>query len=205
MAGLFALGAMGAVSGKTQNGVSSPGGVTAAASAVGAPDSRAGRLPVVGDHYHAIFGISICGKGFRAIPPYEAPTGVHSHGDKQIHIHPYNASGAGRNATVGLFVSQAGGKLTKTSIQLPDGTRVANGDKCPNLEGRPGRVRWSLNGQEQSSDPSAYVPTPCQGRADAPGSGCDIIAVAFVPDGVPITPDVEIVPPAPDLPSGTER
>ena len=62
--------------------------------------------PVVNqDHWHAAYGVYVC-DAFR--PPVtdvssDDTTGIHTHGDGIIHTHPFVASAAGKNATLGKW------------------------------------------------------------------------------------------------------
>ncbi len=144
----------------------------------GSADNLSG--PNIGDHWHAAFGMNICGSWKTNTPQYEAATGIHSHGDGFIHMHPLSRAGAHDNATVGLFLKQAGEKVSETEIELADGTETKNGDACKNLENKPGKVRWSVNGEEREGDPADYV-----------ADDKDVVAIAFLPDGMEIgTPPV---------------
>lgn len=139
----------------------------------GGDDTQAGSVgPNIGDHQHAAFGVNICGQWKGNTPQYEAPTGIHSHGDGFIHMHPFSRAGANDNATVGLFMKQAGESISQTAIKLSDGTDLSNGDECPNLDNKPGKVRWSVNGEEQAGNPAEYVP-----------NDLDVVALAFLPEG----------------------
>jgi hypothetical protein len=136
--------------------------------------------PNIGDHWHAAFGVNICGSWKTNTPQYEAATGIHSHGDGFIHMHPLSRAGANDNATVGLFLKQAGEKVSETQIKLTDGTDMKNGDVCKNLDNKPGKVRWAVNGEERKGDPTDFVP-----------DDKDVVALAFLPDGTEIgTPPV---------------
>ena len=126
----------------------------------------------MGQHWHAAFGVDACGKWLTA-PMFEARSGIHSHGDGMIHIHPFIESAAGRHATVGTFLAGGGWTVTETSIDLGSGARYRNGDACP--DGKPGVLRWSVNGQEQHGNLAAFVPF-----------NGDVIALAFLPAGQPI-------------------
>ena len=187
-------------------------GVIAALGVVGIMASRgddsagAQTGPDIGDHHHAALGINICGQWKPNTPQYESAKGIHSHGDGFIHMHPYSRAGANDNATVGLFLEQANEEITSDSIKLSDGTDLRNGDECANLQGKPGKVRWSVNGEEKRGNPARYVP------ADR-----EVIALAFLPEGEDIgTPPIaasgqnpsdigggtpETVPPAETTPS----
>ena len=135
----------------------------------------------LGDHWHAAIGINFCGTWQANLPQYEAATGVHSHGDGFMHLHPFSAAGAGRNANVGLFYRQAGDKVSATEIKYGKQT-FKNGDVCDNLDKKPGLVRWSVNGQEKTGNPADYAP-----------NDRDVIALAFVPKDADIgTPPVAV-------------
>lgn len=128
----------------------------------------------IGDHWHAPVGVNLCGTWQPNTPNYESANGIHSHGDGLIHLHPYSAAGAGKNAKVGLFYKQAGDKISATELDV-GGQKFKNGDICENLDKKPGEVRWSVNGQEQTGDPADYVP-----------NDRDVVAIAFLPKDVEI-------------------
>ena len=106
-------------------------------------------------------------------PTFEAESGIHSHGDGMIHIHPFTKAAAGKHATVGAFLTGGGWKVSETSIDLGPGARFHNGDACP--DGKPGVLRWSVNGREQHGNVADFVPF-----------NGDVIALAFLPAGEPI-------------------
>ncbi len=141
----------------------------------------AGRTGVgakLGQHWHAAFGVDLCGTWLTA-PQFEDAAGIHSHGDGLVHDHPFTAASAGRNATMGKFFAGGGWKVTATSFDFGAPNAKRNGDTCP--DGRVGQVRWSVNGEEQQGDLSDFVPLDG-----------DVIALAFLPAGDPIpTPPQE--------------
>jgi hypothetical protein len=145
----------------------------------GSDDSATGPGAKIGDHWHATIGVNLCGTWQANLPQYEAGTGVHSHGDGFMHIHPFSAAGAGSNATVGLFYKQADDKVTATELDIFK-EKYKNGDVCDNLDKKPGEVRWSVNGEEKTGDPGHYAP-----------NDRDVVAIAFLPKdaeiGVPPT------------------
>jgi hypothetical protein len=128
----------------------------------------------IGDHWHAAVGVNLCGTWQANTPPYEAATGVHSHGDGFMHLHPFSSAGAGKNAKVSLFFSQADEKVSANELKIGE-ERYKEGDVCENLDKKPGRVRWSVNGEERTGNPGDYVP-----------NDRDVVAIAFLPDGVDI-------------------
>ena len=150
-------------------------GIAGIALSRGGGDSAADGPGVkIGDHWHAAVGVNLCGTWQGHTPPYEAASGIHSHGDGFIHLHPFSSAGAGDNAKVGLFFSQADEKVSASELKIGD-KRYKNGDVCDNLEKKPGKVRWTVNGQEQTGNPGDYIP-----------NDRDVVAIAFLPDGVEI-------------------
>jgi hypothetical protein len=151
-------------------------GVAGIALSRGGSDSSSSKGPgaKIGDHWHAAIGVNLCGTWQANLPQYEAGTGVHSHGDGFMHIHPFSAAGAGSNANVGLFYKQADDKVSATELDIFK-EKYKNGDVCDNLDKKPGEVRWSVNGVEKTGNPGAYVP-----------NDRDTVAIAFLPKGVEI-------------------
>ena len=145
----------------------------------GGEDAADGPGVKIGDHWHATLGVNVCGTWQGNTPPYEAATGIHSHGDGFMHMHPFSAAGAGNNAKVSLFYSQADEKVSASELKF-GGEKRKNGDICENLDKKPGLVRWSVNGEEKTGNPGDYVP-----------NDRDVVAIAFLPEGVDIG-----VPPA---------
>jgi hypothetical protein len=147
----------------------------------GGTGSATGQGPQINDHWHAAIGVNLCGTWQANLPTYEPSpnTGIHSHGDGFMHMHPYSAAGAGKNATVGLFYRQAGDKLSATGMQMFK-QKYKNGDVCDALGKKPGLVRWSVNGQERTGNPANFVP-----------NNRDVVATAFIPKDADIgTPPV---------------
>jgi hypothetical protein len=132
----------------------------------------------VGEHWHAAFGLDLCGEWLTA-PAFEDEAGIHSHGDGLVHDHPFTTESAGRNATMEKFFTGGGWKVTATSFDFGPDAKKANGDPCP--DGKPGVVRWAVNGKEQHGNLSDFIPFDG-----------DVIALAFLPADAPIpTPPQE--------------
>lgn len=115
--------------------------------------ARGGRTGArVGNHWHARYGVIICGTSRPRL--HATPGGVHTHGDGVIHVHPGTAAEAGGNANLGQFFRTAGSRFfpssfTASSIQLPGDRPYANGDPCP--DGRLGTLRLFVNGPAEPS------------------------------------------------------
>jgi hypothetical protein len=108
------------------------------------------------DFWTAALGAHICGTWLDNAPAYGGDTGVHSHGDGLIYIHPFNEDEAGDNATLGLFLERGGWQASADQLTLWDGVEHRTGATCPN--GQPAQVRWWVDDVEQHGDPSTYTP-----------------------------------------------
>jgi hypothetical protein len=131
---------------------------------LGAPELNTSTQP--GDHWHAAYGIYICGE---YVPNLSVgvdpdPGGIHTHQDGVIHIHPFQTSTSGRNARMSDFFSQTGMKMSSDKLQLPDdpalgdksGKTYENGDKCP--DGKKGTVKVLVWAKANGTDkPQVYV------------------------------------------------
>jgi len=147
--------------------------------------------PVIGDHWHAAFGVNICGEWLSNPATFETPAGnsgvragIHTHGDGFIHIHPFARAETGDNATLGKFLSYGGWSASEDSISVWEGpstdktkTTWKNGDTCPTSSGdsagKPGRVVFEVNCKTVEGNPSDHK------LADQ-----EVVAIGFVPKSV---------------------
>ncbi len=142
--------------------------------AISQSDAKSPKFP---EHWHAAFGVNICGTWLTPEAPEfhndaDSPSiqaGIHSHGDGLIHIHPFVSAESGDRATVGKFLGYGGWEASEGSFTLWDGAEHKTGDDC---NGEEGQVRWSVNGDEKSGSISSYHP-----------QDGDIIALALLPEG----------------------
>jgi hypothetical protein len=96
-------------------------------------DDPYGALPTTGptidDHWHVAYGINLCGTWAQLAGDLEQrnaqdevinedyiATGIHSHDDGLIHIHPFTEAGAGTNATLGVFFKNYGIELNDDGL-----------------------------------------------------------------------------------------
>jgi hypothetical protein len=149
--------------------------------------------PIIGDHWHAAFGVNICGEWLSYPATFEAPAGnsgvragIHTHGDGFIHIHPFARAETGNHATLGKFLSYGGWSASEDSISAWEGPSFdqakstwKNGDTCPSDApkgaGKPGRVVFEVNCKTVEGNPSDHK------LADQ-----EVVAIGFVPKGVEI-------------------
>jgi plastocyanin len=91
-------------------------------SATGAP--RIGQ-----DHWHAAYSIYVCGDKQPNAPTWES--GVHTHGDGIMHIHPFQSFEEGAGSRMVKWFEYGGGVLTQTDMREP-GTSITyhNNDTC---------------------------------------------------------------------------
>src|SRR3990172_9589069 len=142
-----------------------------------ADEHPAGGAPRIGrDHWHATYRIFICGELQPNLPLWES--GIHTHADGVIHIHPFVPWEEGDGARLVKFFEYGGGKLSQSEIRLP-GSRETfrNGDRCP--DGSGAVLQVFVNGEELS-DWSDYIPHDGDHidivfgpRENFPGAGAD--------------------------------
>jgi len=108
------------------------------------------------DHWHAVYAVFICGQRQPNFPTWES--GVHTHADGVIHIHPFVPAEEGTGARLTRWFEYGGGRLTESEMQMPgtpDDQTYRNGDRCP--DGGRGVLQVSVNG-ERLDDWSDYIP-----------------------------------------------
>lgn len=150
-----------------------------AVSAVGR-ESGASDRPILGDHFHAAFGVYGCDE---FLPPVEIAgadeNGIHTHGDGLMHIEPRSTRYTGAGANIGAFGETVAIDLDDDSIVMPGGQTYADGDDCG---GEPGVVQvkvWT-------------GPDDTEGRlleadfADYAMPDNSLVTVAFAPEGAEI-------------------
>jgi hypothetical protein len=148
------------------------------------------------DHWHVAHGIYVCdnatkGHFLPAITDQNDPTGIHTHGDGVIHVHPYVDSSAGRNATLGKFASAVHMTLNAGQLKPPGGHDYRDGDSCG---GKPGRVQvyvWG-NASTDVSQVSQLAKGPgvlsTVNPPDVRLFNNNLITIAFMPKGATIPP-----------------
>jgi hypothetical protein len=87
-----------------------------------------------GDHWHAALGFYNCDH-FEASPitrgnDWPDPSGIHSHNDDVIHIHPFNSSATGSRARMKVYFETMGLKFTDDEVELTNGTTLKSDTDC---------------------------------------------------------------------------
>ncbi len=89
--------------------------------------------PRLGDHWHSLYAIYDCDEFILDLYPNDVDdqSGIHTHGDGLIHIHPFHTGVTGQFATVGAFMREIEFELTDSRIELPDGSILdESGEGC---------------------------------------------------------------------------
>jgi len=126
----------------------SPGGSPEPSADVAAP--RVGE-----DHWHAVYEYIVCGEPQPPAPMWSG-SGIHTHSDAIIHIHPFSRSEEGAGARLVKWFEYGGGLLDEDEVRLPGASvTYANGDECP--DGTTGTVQVFVN-DERLTEYGLYVP-----------------------------------------------
>ena len=120
-----------------------------------ANDSFSRGSPRIGrDHWHAVYQVFVCGEQQANFPTWES--GVHTHGDGVIHIHPFVPSEEGEGARLVKWFEYGGGRLTQSEMRIPGSRRTyKNGDECD--DGGEAVLQVFVNG-ERLDDWRDYIP-----------------------------------------------
>jgi hypothetical protein len=121
----------------------------------GGPDRALAPGPRIGeDHWHAPYTYYVCGEKQPPAPTWEG-TGVHTHGDGIIHIHPFTRSEEGAGASLAKWFEYGGGTLESDRVRLPgDAITHRNGDEC---DGEESVVQVFVNGSKEDEF-TRYLP-----------------------------------------------
>jgi hypothetical protein len=145
---------------------------------------------VGGTPWNEAFAVYECGKFAPNITVKSDPHGIRSQGDGIIHISPKTKSVAGKNATLGVYTSAVGMKLSPAELKLPGGKAYDDGDTCEGgkghvyvkqfpyagaptgtlLKGDPGEIRLA----DQEELVVAFVPS--SKSKTIPGPPADVVA-----------------------------
>src|SRR5262249_11814763 len=146
-----------------------------------------------GDHWHAAYGIYQCDHfidNALTHDPDQDPTGIHSHNDGIIHIHPFVSSATGTRARLGLFFAFEQVTFNDKELQLTDRKVFKDGDDC---NGKPGHLKVARYNIDKPNDPPEIIDHNLRNirfLADR-----EAFTIALVPDGV----DIPIPPSAANI------
>lgn len=145
------------------------------------------------DHWHAAYGVYICGEWKDVAEYTESPKGIHSHQDELIHIHPNSRAGSGDNARMKVFFEEANLDVDSDKIELGDESWETGEDTCEvdgeEVDGEVVMAQW--DDAQADSEPSLRTEIR-EERFTQDGEG---FVFAFVPEGetddIPKPPSVQ--------------
>ena len=136
--------------------------------------------PKLGDHWHAAYGIYDCDHFLPPLTDVVTPdeTGLHTHGDGLMHMHPFGTKYTGKGANLGNWGITTGLDVTDTSIKAA-GIDKKNGDKC-------GTKKGTLQLKVWNSPDDAKGHLIAKDFADYHPQEFTMWVLAFVPEGTDI-------------------
>jgi hypothetical protein len=152
--------------------------------------------PNVGDHWHVAYGLFVCDE---FLPPLADAgpdaSGIHTHQDGLIHIHPFSERYTGKGANLGAFAAHVDLDQRDDGFRLPGGETYENGDDC---EGDPGVVQVKV--WDSASDPDGRVLAGDVAEFAPPENS--LVTIPFAPEDadIPKPPSAGTVPG--DVPAG---
>ena len=81
--------------------------------------------PTLNDHFHSAYTVYVCDEISPTVYPNDSvndETGLHTHGDGLIHIHPFVSTVSAQFATVGAFMNESELEFDDSTLELPNGT-----------------------------------------------------------------------------------
>lgn len=100
------------------------------------------RPEALNDHWHAAYGVNVCGEWQDIILDSTDPEGIHTHSDGVIHIHPFRVSAAGNNATVDAFFRATDSELNDDGYTPGPGIPAAPVVEADGCNGEP--ATWQI-------------------------------------------------------------
>lgn len=152
--------------------------------------SAAATSPTMEDHWHNAYGIYVC-DAFQApiSDTAQDTTGIHTHADGVIHVHPFAAGSAGKNATLSKWGQIVGMEFGGSSITLQDGTKLEDGYDCGgNTDTTLSVYKWPAD--DPNAEPVVYTKDFGSIKLDRDR---DAITIAMLPTGT-VPPRPESVP-----------
>lgn len=111
------------------------------------------------DHWHSVYGVWDCTLADGAgdwVPHFASNqdvSGIHSHNDGVIHIHPFHEWSAGENAQLGLFTTEMQVELSDDAMVLDDGRELREGVTTCNGEPATLHLRhWDFDFQAETGE-----------------------------------------------------
>lgn len=135
--------------------------------------------PILNDHWHAAYGIYDCDHFISPLTDQvQDTTGVHTHDDGLMHIHPFGTRYTGKGANLGNWGITTGLEVTDTTVTA-SGISRENGDTCGDKAGTLQLKVW-----DSISDETGHL--IAKDYADYAPQNLTLWTLAFVPEGTDI-------------------
>jgi hypothetical protein len=135
--------------------------------------------PKLGDHWHAAYGIYDCDHFIPALTDQiQDKTGLHTHGDGLMHMHPFGTRYTGLGANLSNWGITTGLQVTDSSVKA-SGIDRKNGDKCGS---KPGTLQLKV--WNSTSDTAGHLIKKDFGKYNP--QEFTMWVLAFVPKGTDI-------------------
>lgn len=154
----------------------------------------------MGDTWFEAYGVYLCDEFAPNFSPQtDNASGIITNNDGIITISPATKKFSGRNATVGAFATSAGIKLTRNSVQMPEGEEFVGGTtKCGDQNSKFVVKKWS-NAKDASTGEIIKADPNDVRLADNAA-----ITIAVVPSGMK-DEDIPLPPNAGDIDAVREK
>lgn len=135
--------------------------------------------PTLDDHWHAAYSVAVCDTFLEPFSDAVPDTsGIHTHRDGIIHIHPFTRSATGDGATLAAFGETIGATFAESSITLPDGQVLDSSGRCG---GQPAKLVVATgDADDLDGDPFVYTHDFGAVRFDRDRM---MISIALIPEG----------------------
>ena len=114
--------------------------------------------PELDDHWHSAYGFYVCDELSPIYFPNDSDddrTGIHTHGDGLIHIHPFVSTVTGQYATLGAFFSENQTEFNDDTVELPSEVVLSETDfDCAGEEVEVRVLKWNTLAAEK---PAVYT------------------------------------------------
>ena len=147
-----------------------------------------------GDHWHAALGIYNCDH-FETDPvvrgaEWPDPSGIHSHDDGVIHIHPFVSSATGTRARMKVYFETMGLKFNDDELELTNGNTLKSNTDCNGKNATLRIARFNIDNPDTPIEIITSKLGDVRFLADR-----EAFTIALVPDDV----DIPIPPTAANL------
>lgn len=137
-----------------------------------------GGPPQLEDHFHQAIAINVCGEELATVPEWEpSPTGIHTHGDGVIHLHPFSELAVGANATLGRFMKSARDEgnldfsISDDKLEYLEETYEEDETDCDGVDDPVLRMGYWSNVQDEESLPEVTTGDFADKRLTENGAG----------------------------------